>query len=211
VRGIVIASIAISCALPALAAEQRRTIAVDQPVEGITRLVIDCGVGGRPRVVGSDAITAITGSVEVSAKKASHRKRNLVEQLDLDARRAGGTLYLEVKGEEEHHHDWGEEWVLSVPKSLALSIDLGVGNVEARDLAGGVEVDLGVGEVLVEGEHAAYGRIDADCRVGDVELRTPAGRQRGDGFIGKELRAEGAGKAAIEIDVGVGEVTIRLR
>ena len=208
-RGIVIATIAVSCAAPAFAAEQRRSFTVDLPAEGITRLVIDCGVGDI-EVVGSDVV-AITGSVEVSAKKASQRKRNLLDQLELDARRAGGTLYLEVKGDEDDHHDWGEEWVLSVPKSLALSIDLGVGDVEARDLSGGVEVDLGVGEVTIEGEHAVFGRIHADCGVGDVELRTPEGRQRGDGFIGHELRATGPGKAAIDVDVGVGEATIRLR
>jgi hypothetical protein len=209
VRGIVIATIAISCAVPALAAEQRRTLTVEQPAAGIMRLVIDSGVGDI-EVVGSE-VAAITGSIEVSAKKSSHRKRNPVEQLELDARRAGATLYLEVKGVEDDHHDWGEEWVLSVPKSLALSIDLGVGDVEARDLSGGVEVDLGVGEVTIEGEHAVHGRIDAECGVGDVELRTPDGRQRGHGFIGKELQADGPGKAVINVDVGVGDVTIRLR
>jgi len=209
VRGIVIAAIAISCAIPALAAEERRTFPVEQPADGITRLVIDSGVGDI-EVVGSD-VTTITGSVEVTAKKASQRKRNLLEKLELDVRRAGNTLYLELKGDEDDHHDWGEEWVLSVPKPVALSIDLGVGDVTARDLAGGVEVDLGVGEVTIEGEQAAFGRIHADCGVGDVELRTPEGRQRGDGFIGHELRASGTGKAAIDIDVGVGEVTIRLR
>ena len=208
-RGIVIAAIAVSCAVPALAAEQRRVFTVDQPADGITRLVIDSGVGDID-VVGSD-VTTITGSVEVSGKKSSLRKRNLLEKLELDVRRAGSTLYLEVKGDEDDHHDWGEEWVLSVPEALALSIDLGVGDVEARDLSGGVEVDLGVGEVTVEGEHAAFGRIHADCGVGDVELRTPEGRQRGEGFIGHELRANGPGKASIDIDIGVGEATIRLR
>jgi hypothetical protein len=209
VRGLVIATIAFSCAVPVLAAEEHRVFAVDQPAEGITRLVIDSGVGDI-EVVGSD-VTAITGSVEVSGKKSSLRKRNLLEKLEIDARRAGGTLYLEVKGDEDDHHDWGEEWLLSVPKALALSIDLGVGDVTARDLAGGVEIDLGVGEVEIEGEHGAYGRIHADCGVGDVELRTPEGRQRGDGFIGHKLSTSGPGKATIEVDIGVGEATIRLR
>lgn len=207
-RGLVIATIAISCALPALAAEERRTFAVDQPAEGITRIVIDAGVGDI-EVVGSE-VAAITGSVEVTSKKSGTRKRGLLEKLELEVRRSGSALYVEVKGGDDHH-DWGEEWLLTVPKALALSVDLGVGDVTARDLAGGVEVDIGVGEVTIEGEHAAYGRIDADSGVGDVELRTPTGRQHGDGFIGKELRTEGPGKATISVDVGVGEVTIRLR
>lgn len=208
-RGLVIATIAISCAVPAYAADERRTFPIEQATEGITRIVIDAGVG-EIEVVGADVAT-ITGSVEVTNKKSSLRKRGLIEKLELDVRRAGGTLYLEIKSGEDDHHDWGEEWMLSVPRALALSIDLGVGDVTVRDLAGGVEVDVGVGEVAIEGEHAAYGRIDADCGVGDVELRTPTGRQRGDGFIGKELRAEGPGKATINVDVGVGEADIRLR
>lgn len=206
-RGFVIATIAISCAIPALAAEERRTFPIDQPAEGITRLVIDSGVGDI-EVVGSD-VTTITGSVEVNGKKSSTRKHNLLENLEFDVRRSGSALYLEVKSDD--HHDWGEEWLLTVPKALALSIDLGVGEVTARDLAGGVEVDVGVGEVTIEGEHASYGDIDADSGVGDVELRTPEGRQHGNGFIGKELRATGPGKSAISVEVGVGEVTIRLR
>jgi hypothetical protein len=207
VRAIVIATITVSCALPALAAEERRTFAVDQPAEGITRIVVDAGVGDI-EVVGSE-VSAITGSVEVTGKKSSTRKRELLEKLELEVRRSGSALYLEVKGDD--HHDWGEEWLLTVPKALALSIDLGVGEVTARDLAGGVEVDVGVGEVTIEGEHASYGDIDADSGVGDVELRTPTGRQHGNGFIGKELRTTGPGKSAISVDVGVGEVTIRLR
>jgi len=209
VRGIVIATIAVSCAVPAFAAEQRRTFTVDQPADGIARLVIDSGVGDI-EVVGAE-VTAITGSVEVSAKKAGLRKRNVMEKLELDVRRSGSAIYLEIKGDEDDHHDWGEEWVLTVPKGLALSIDLGVGDVDARDLSGGLEVDLGVGEVTFEGEQGAFGRIHADCGVGDVELRTPEGRQRGDGFIGHELRTSGPGKAAIDIDIGVGEASIRLR
>lgn len=208
-RGLVIATIAISCAVPAYAADERRTFPIEQATEGITRVVIDAGVG-EIEVVGGD-IATITGSVEVTNKKSSLRKRGLIEKLELDVRRAGATLYLEIRSGDGDHHDWGEEWVLTVPKAVSLSIDLGVGDITARDVAGGVQVDVGVGEVTIEGEHAAYGRIDADCGVGDVELRTPEGRQRGDGFIGKELRAEGPGKATISIDVGVGEATIRLR
>lgn len=208
-RAIVIAAIAVACAVPALAAEERRVFTVDQPAEGVTRLVIDAGVG-EIEVIGAD-VAAVTGSIEVTNKKSNLRKRGLLEKLELDLRRAGSTLYLEIKSADGDHHDWGEEWMLSVPRSLALSVDLGVGEITARDLAGGVQVDLGVGEVTIEGEHAAYGRIDADSGVGDVELRTPTGRQHGNGFIGKELRAEGPGKATINVDVGVGEATIRLR
>jgi hypothetical protein len=208
VRGLVIATIAISCAAGAYAADERRTFPIEQAAEGITRLVIDAGVG-EIEVVGSEVAT-ISGSVEVTSEKSGMRKRAQLEKLELEVRRSGSALYVEVKGD-DGHHDWGEEWLLTVPKALALSIDIGVGDVTARDLAGGVEIDVGVGEVTIEGEHAAYGRIDADSGVGDVELRTPTGRQHGDGFIGKELRTEGPGKAPISVDVGVGEVTIRLR
>ncbi len=53
--------------------------------------------------------------------------------------------------------------------------------------------------------------MHGNCGVGDVSLRTPDGREQGDGFIGHTLNAKGPGKASIHASAGVGDVKIHLR
>ncbi|MEP0773400.1 MAG: hypothetical protein HRF46_03430, partial [Acidobacteriota bacterium] len=74
-----------------------------------------------------------------------------------------------------------------------------------------LNVDVGVGDIEVTGEWTAFGSLRADSGVGEVTLRSPDGRQRGKGFVGRELASTGPGAARLRLDVGVGDVTIVLR
>jgi len=61
------------------------------------------------------------------------------------------------------------------------------------------------------GEHAAYGRIDADSGVGDVELRTPTGRQHGDASSARSCAPRVPARRRSDVERRRREVTIRLR
>jgi len=79
------------------------------------------------------------------------------------------------------------------------------------DVAGDVTVEVGVGDVRVEGAQASFGRVHASSGVGDATLRTPQGRESGDGFIGHSISSHGPGQSEIRISAGVGDTEIRLR
>ena len=53
---------------------------------------------------------------------------------------------------------------------------------------------------------------DIDAGIGDVSIRHRGGRLETSGFIGNELSwDEGDGPARIELELGVGEVALRLQ
>jgi len=133
-----------------------------------------------------------------------------VETTDLQARVSGSELTLSLTPEQRGAH-WVEDWTVRVPAAYAASIKLGVGDTTVLDLNGDVRVEVGVGDVRVEGQYQFFGDVHAACGVGDVSLRTPSGRDEGSGFIGHTLTAHGPGKSSIRTNAGVGDVKLRLR
>ena len=195
----------------AQAADNERTFDLDRPADGVARVVLEVGVGDVE--VLADGSGRITAHVEVSVDKggrSSERARRRLEELRLESELEGDTLHLRITGGGGGHR-YGEDWTLRVPAAVALELELGVGDLRILDLAAAISVELGVGNVRIEGEHAAFGPIEGQCGVGDVSLRTPKDRTEGRGFIGHSLDARGPGAAAIEVEVGVGDVDIRLR
>jgi hypothetical protein len=203
---------ALLLAVPAWADDLERTFDLDRPASGITRIVLEVGVGD-VEIVGDES-DRITAHVEVSASKGwrgSARARRELEAMQLEAEVKGEALHLRMSEHGEGDRHFGENWTLHVPAGTALELELGVGDLRVLDLAGTIEIEVGVGDVRVEGEHAAFGEIEGQCGVGDVSLRTPKGRTEGSGFIAHTLEARGPGKSAIDVEVGVGDVDIRLR
>ena len=210
-RHIVLALAAITCAAAATA-EVSRTLDYTQDAKGITEVVIHAGVGEIEVV--SDSGSQITARVEIKAKHFGFFSRHSdpeIEKLKIEAEISSGRLTLQLKPETHDDRGFSESWTVRFPASLAATLKLGVGDVKVLDLASDVEVELGVGDVSVEGQYASFGSVHANCGVGDVTMRTPDGRDEGEGFIAHTLSAKGPGKASIRASAGVGDVKIRLR
>jgi len=193
------------------AGEAARTLELQRPVEGVATVHIQAGVGEVEILASTQPVISVR--VEISADSSSRRSRRQAEELDaaqLAVEERGDTLELQVR-HQRRTKEWHESWFVLLPEHLARTIKLGVGDVRILDASGNVSVEVGVGEVRIEGNWAAYGRIAGNSGVGDVVLRSPAGRQRGTGFVGHQLRAEGPGAATIEVNTGVGDIDIRLR
>lgn len=199
-------------AASAEAGSVERTFDLDRKAEGIARVVLEVGVGD-VEVIAEEA-DRITAHVEVSTNKSwrgSARARRLLEELELKSDVRGDELHLSITRRDDDDHNFGEDWTLRLPPGVALEIQLGVGELRILDLAADIEAEVGVGDVRIEGVHAGFGDISASCGVGDVSLRTPEGREEGRGFIADSLDAQGPGKARLDVEVGVGDVDIRLR
>jgi len=190
-----------------------RTLEHSQPAGELTGVTVTAGVG-EVEIVG-DTGTEIRARVEIKKKHmgwfGSKSSDDEIASLEIERSVSGGKLTLRVKPESHEDHDFVENWTVYVPAGFSAQVKLGVGDATVLDVTGDVKAELGVGDVKVEGLHASFGSVRASCGVGDVSLRTPAGREEGEGFIAHNLSAKGPGKAEIHADVGVGDVTIRLR
>ena len=190
-----------------------RTLEHSQPAGELTGVTITAGVG-EVEIVGDKGNT-VRARVEVKKKHmgwfGSKSSDDEIESLAIEPSVSGGRLTLRLKPDRHDDHDFVEYWTVYVPAAFAAEIKLGVGDATVLDVAGDVKAELGVGDVKVEGLHASFGSVRASCGVGDASLRTPAGREEGEGFIAHNLSAKGPGKAEIRAEVGVGDVTIRLR
>ncbi len=189
-----------------------RTLSFTKNADGIQTVVLEAGVGDVEIVTGQD--TAVTAEVTLSVSKKSwgaSRARRELDALELDAELKAGTLHLRISGDRGGNHNYGEDWSIQLPATVSVSVEHGVGEVTILDVGGDVDVELGVGDVRIEGDYAAVGSIRGSCGVGDVDLRTPEGRHESEGFVGHSLSASGPGKNQIRVKTGVGDVTIRLR
>jgi len=195
------------------AGETLKTLNMSRPAEGLASLTIKAGVGDVQ--IEGDATGEVVVQVEVKSKGgfffSDRESRREAEALQIEARTSGDELSLSLGP--EHHGDtrWAERWTVRVPAAFAASVKLGVGEVAVLDVGGDVKVEIGVGDVRIEGTYQSFGDVHATCGVGDVSLRTPSGRDQGEGFIAHTLSANGPGKATIRAHAGVGDVKIRLR
>ncbi len=195
------------------AGETLKTLTMSRPSEGLTAVTVKAGVGDVQ--IEGDAGNEVVVRVEVKSKDGflfgDRQARRDAEAVTISARDSGGELTLALEPEAHGDSHWVEHWTVRVPAAFGASAKLGVGDVTVLDLAGDVRAELGVGDVRVEGAYQAFGNVRAECGVGDASLRTPSGREQGDGFIGHTLTAHGPGKAEIRVHAGVGDVKIRLR
>jgi hypothetical protein len=189
-----------------------RAFDFDHAAAGITRVVLEVGVGD-VEIIAEDS-GHITAHVEVSAKKSwigSARAQRDLEALQLVSEVDGSTLRLRLSQKHDDDHSFGEDWSLHLPPGIAVKSEQGVGDLRILDLAGDIEAAVGVGDVRIEGEYASFGRIRGQSGVGDASLSSPKGREDGSGFIAHTLSSSGPGKASIDASAGVGDIDIRLR
>ena len=205
-----LAIVTILVAAAAGAADHSRTLTLEKPADGLTGIVVKAGIGD-VEIVAQDSPT-ISVEVEVSAKRTSFfGSRADVEAAEIAVERTGSTLHLEVTTPHHEDHGYTERWSIRMPAALAARLKLGVGDIRVLDTTGDLDVEVGVGDIRVESAYDAFGPIRASAGVGDVKLRTPSGRETGDGFISKSLDSRGGGKAGINAHAGVGDVDLRLR
>lgn len=171
------------------------------------------GPVGELQVVGVDG-----GSVRAEValrcdRDRDTRCREAAERVDLRVRRTGDRIELEVD-------DWPKlggrglsvRARLEVPRGLAVEIDMGVGEVSVEGMGSDVEVDVGVGEVSVEMAESAVGSVNLDSGVGEVTLRIGGRTIDGTGFVGGALSwKDGPGDGHVEVDTGVGEIRVTLQ
>ena len=98
-----------------------------------------------------------------------------------------------------------------IPAHLAVSVHMGAGEVDIRDLAGNVGLTMGAGDVEIRALESSLRTVDVHVGVGDASLRVGSRRIDGRGFLAKSLQwSEGSGVGRLEVDLGAGDVNVAL-
>jgi hypothetical protein len=224
---VLVTAVALLCS-PALAGE--RTLSRDFSATDLARVVIEAGVGDvTVTAVGSGSVSvqvtlqARRGGLFASKKKAQRQ----IETAVLRGEVVGRELHLDIDVDADERR-FEERWQVEMPAHLATELELGVGDVEIRGTAGGVEIDSGVGDVEAEvsggdllvdlgvgnasitAPAAEYGRVSSSSGVGDGRLSVRGQQVEGDGFVGHSAIWTGDGPARIDVEVGVGDARVVL-
>jgi len=192
---------------------------------------LDAGVGDIT-VVAVDAAENVNIEVTLKPRRggffSSMRKaQREVDEAELRMDVSRGVLRLEIEtGNDDRHFE--ETWMIELPSRLAMNLDLGVGNVDVRGLAGSltidagvgdvvaedvsgdIEIDVGVGDATVRGAAANYGSVSGSGGVGDADLTVRGEKISSSGFVGKSTDWTGDGAHVIEISMGVGDADVIL-
>jgi hypothetical protein len=107
----------------------------------------------------------------------------------------------------------GVEGTIVVPRGSDLELDIGVGDVKVHGVERNLEVDLGVGKVKIWPSPTSLKTISLEVNVGEATVLggdEPAPGRRSF-LVGSEVFWDkGPGEARIDVEVGVGEVTLWL-
>ncbi len=207
-----------------------RTLAEEVPLDGVRTVVLDSAVGDvEVRAVEGGTIRV---TVELRARKGrlfGSRRKGIeqVERTGLLVERSGSRLRVGLD-RPSGNPLFEADWILELPPSVGLQVDLGVGDIRVEGLIGDVEVDsgvgdvtldavrgdvsvdLGVGEVRISAPLEAYGRVKCSTGVGDCRLVAGTEELEGSGMISKSLTWRGEGPSNLHVDTGVGSVTVIL-
>lgn len=178
---------------------------------GAESVEVDASVG-EVRIEGADASTVAVRLRVRCEKPVKADCRRKAEGIELTAAADGDRVRVAVRGWPKGGND-GLSLALAVtmPRDLALDGELGVGEMTVVGLEGGARLELGVGEMTVEVPAASVRRANLEVGVGEASLVVGGRRIEGKGFLGREIDwTSGRGRHAIDAEVGVGEIEVRL-
>ena len=146
----------------------------------------------------------ITLDIE-SKERGFFRRRVDVDDMDLEIRERGDTLFLVF--DEEHVN---AQWLVEMPAVNRTSVEMGVGELRLEIGTTELDVQLGVGDVNITAPENAVGRINLDVGVGDAEVRGGEIIRKESAFISRSIRAQGKGSNDMDVNLGVGDIRVRL-
>lgn len=208
-RRIVLIVMSLALATPALAKEKVRTLAGSWPATG-RAIQLELPPGSMTIEPARDG--RLSATLDVLCNYRGRRCEERANELSLSARAADKRLELTV-GDLPPNRGGGMEFRgrIQVPPGAALTIHLGVGELDVRGHEGSLDVDVGVGEVRILAPARALRFAEVNVGVGDAELAGAGGNAGTRGWIGRRIDWTGRGTSNLRISVGVGEAKVTLQ
>ncbi len=135
-----------------------------------------------------------------------------VRRIKVRAREHGKTLELAVVGGRWFDTQRVQiEGRLEVPRELALSLDMGVGELSVFGVGRDARIKLGIGEATVRSDRGAYRAATVNVGIGEASFVGGGWSRDRAGVFGNALRWEaGKGISKLGVDVGIGEASVYL-
>jgi hypothetical protein len=235
IPAILIAAVIAAALAPQAAAAQNRvvrTITESYEPAAATAVRLDIGAG-EVRVKGAD-VEAIALVVRVTCSRGRDLEscRDNAEDVSVTTAERRNTLVVYAEGPGFwRSHDTQLDVELTLPRALgfeldltagdvevaevggAVTIDLGAGELRLTDIGGDIIVDMGAGEVMVNTSEDTIRSVALDNGIGESSFHHRNGTRSREGVMpGTDVRwNEGPGTHRIEIDLNVGEISVRLR
>ncbi|MFM7230672.1 MAG: hypothetical protein ACKO3S_01655 [bacterium] len=183
------------------------------PVGQAKRVHLEFPVGDL-RVVPSDG-DRVELRLQVRCSRGSVNECNeFANRLVLESRERNGVLRLHLdKFPKWRNNGFSLRGELRVPRQLALSLEMGVGDLDVAGIESDLDVDLGVGEATVSLPRRTASQVHVKSGVGEAAIVGGATGVQRSGVVGssaKWVASEGNGRANVKLAVGVGEATVRL-
>lgn len=179
-----------------------KTITYELDATDLQQLHLQVGVG-LIKLTTADTDT-IQLQVDVTGEKRWWFFSYKVDNVVLSQRRTNGTLTLSIDEDNTK-----QRWHLSIPRSLIVHADLGVGQFFAEQLAADTTIDVGVGQVSVNLDTNQFQQITLTAGVGNVQIKNaPAQTKLDRHLVGGSLEIKGSGLAVFEASVGVGDISL---
>jgi hypothetical protein len=193
------------------ATDKVKTQRVSLSAAGLSTVSIELSVGqvSVEACDSNDVFAEMTINCEMNRSNCAERAHDV----NLTSKTEDGRLHLKVEGCPKFACG-GLQIELSVkmPRSLDLSLDVGMGEAHVSGIEGDLDAEIGVGELRVSGPVDRIHSVEMESGVGNAKLDLPGPSPQASGFIGKQLSwYEGKGSADYALDVGVGDVKVVLR
>ncbi|WP_281547190.1 DUF4097 family beta strand repeat-containing protein [Pseudoalteromonas sp. PAR1] len=173
-------------------------------VSGASQLEIDFPVGSLEVENYDGSEVVVTVRIEPKNDKGWFGSEVDLSDIELSHSQSAGSLNLKLDND-----DIQQSWYVKMPKSMAIDVELGVGDIEINDASNSVDIELGVGAVRIDSALDDYKRIELDTGVGDTKIRglkNDANTSRK--VVSSHSSYRGNGKYAIDVEVGVGDIKV---
>ena len=222
-KAAIFAGLFVLIALAGFGFEKTQNLTV--PAQGLSRLEISAGAGFL-RVSGREGAGAVEVKAEIVVSGVDEKEMEayIKNHVELELRTAGGAAILVSRIKERGFFFPREariDLTVTVPKTLALEIDDGSGEMSVEDMAAAVSIEDGSGELRVQriaGDlriedgsggimvDGVQGNVEITDGSGDVDVRNVTGDlSLDDGSGGVDLRKIGG---TVTVDDGSGSLTI---
>lgn len=188
----------------AFSAESERTLTSSYIVSSDTEIHLDATVGTVELSVTEGDTVGIELRVE-SDDDGWFVSGGELDKVIIKGERDGNRLEISATPDD----DMSQHWIVSVPRSRLLEIDLGVGQIEGDVPFNDLKVDLGVGDVSLNLAKGDYKQVEASVGVGGTSLKNFGNTQEDRMIVTSESSYQGNGSVRVKVEVGVGDVTLK--
>ncbi len=192
----------LTCSAVSLTAQDRHA---DTIVEQVDKSPVEANFlsGGRVRMELCSGSVKLTGTDEgklrVSYNDSKWKDESIKVRMDVVSDHAD----IRVTG--CPHNNF--QMTVEVPKSSDLRVRMFAGELRMSGITGDKDVELHFGELTMEvGDPADYGSVHASVNSGDLEA---SAFNVSKGGLFRSFSHSGAGKHALQVHVGAGELTLR--